>query len=154
MAIGLLALNYVDINNFMPTERLELQQGNGGTYQVQLVQYKSATVAPPAGGPFQYYSQNQLITFPTRYLPPVGSTVQIVFPRAASVAANPSNQDTSAPCTPVDARDGSVLQFTLTSGQVDKIVSEGVQLKITLAGVTKSYPINHFVLRRSNAPGA
>jgi len=130
MSVGMWALNYNNINSFSVAERLDLQQGNGGTFQVQLNQAGS------------------------RYVPPVGSTVQITFPRALSIAPTPSNQDTIVAATVVDTRDASVLQFTLTATQVDKIVSEGVKLSITTAGVTSTWPVDHFVRRRSSAPGA
>lgn len=130
MQPSLKALNYCNVNSFTYAERLELQQGNGGTYQVQMVQNGQ------------------------RYLAAVGATFQITFPRALSITATPTNQDVVVVATVVDARDQSILQFTLSAAQVDKIVSGGVKLSITESGVTKTYPVDNFVARRPNTPGS
>jgi hypothetical protein len=122
-------IKYNSVNSFEVVERIELVQGNGGTYYVQLFQGSS------------------------RYLPAAGATVQLLFPRAKSVAATPANQDTTVSCTAI-AQDASLYSFVLSSAQVDKIVSDGAKLLITESGVTKTWPVDHLVRRRSNAPGA
>jgi hypothetical protein len=131
MLLTVVPLEFTNINNYSVTERLVIIQGNSGTFYVQLRD-----------------------TSGQRYLPLLGSTIQIVFPRALSIAAVPVNQDVTVTLIPVDSRDTSVLKFDLTAANTDKIVSEGVKLIVTEAGIAKTYPVDHFVRKRSNAPGA
>jgi hypothetical protein len=128
--LTLVPLEFVNINNFTKVERLRLVQGNSATCYVLL---------QGANG--------------VRYVPLAGSTMQIVFPRALSIAPTPVNQDVTVTMIAADARDASLLKFDLTAANVDKIVSEGVRLVITESGVTKTYPVDYFVTKRSNAPG-
>lgn len=123
-------LDYVDVNHFTIVDRLELIQGNSAICYVQL-----------------FDGDN-------RYVPQAGSTIQIKFPRAMSVAATPANQDVVVTLSVADPRDTSVYSMSLSSAQVDSIVSGGVKLIIISGGNTKTYPVDNFVRRRSNSPGA
>lgn len=128
--ITLKALKFIDINHFHTTERLDVIQGNSGAHYVQL------------------FDDDQ------RYIPPAGSTLQILFPRSMTIAATPTNQDVAVPLTLASASDGSVYTFNLSAAQTDVIISEGVKLLITQGASTKTYPVDHLVRRRSSAPGA
>jgi hypothetical protein len=130
MAIVAKPVKYTSVNSFELAERMEMIQGNGGTFYFQL----------------------QLDG--KRYVAAVGATIQMNFPRTLSIAATPSPQDVTVTCLAVDSRDASLLKFDLSAAQVDKIVSEGVKVLITESGITKAYPVDHFVQRRSSAPGA
>lgn len=123
-------LDYFTINHFSIANRMELIQGNAATCYIQLF-------------------ENDI-----RYVPTAGSIVQLKFPRALTVAATPANQDTTITCVAVDVRDASVYSVTFTSAQIDAIVSGGVKLVISTGGVAKTYPVDEFVLRRTNSPGA
>jgi len=131
MKITAKPLKYSGINSFLAVERLDLIQGNAQTCYVQL-QDESGS----------------------RYVAAAGATVSIVFPRSLTIAASPMNQDVTATCTVVDARDASIYRFDLTVVNIDRIVSEGVKLVIVESGVTKIWPVDFFVHRRSNVPGA
>lgn len=128
--ITLKPLKFIDINHFSVAERLDIIQGNSGAHYVQL------------------FDDDM------RYIPPAGSTLQIVFPRTLTIAASPVNQDVTVPLTLASASDGSVYCFNLSAAQTDTVVSEGVKLLITQGAATKVYPVDHLVRRRSNAPGA
>lgn len=148
-------LNFTNINSFAFAERLDLVQGNAQTCYIQLLSLTDTLLAPQGMGLFGgVYASNQVVTVPLRYVPAAGATVQIVFPRALSVQNTPSNQDVTVTGVVADSRDASIYRFDLTATNVDKIVGEGVKLVITEGGVTKTYPVDHFVRRRSNAPGA
>lgn len=128
--ITLKPLKFIDINHFSVVERLDVIQGNSGAHYVQL------------------FDDSQ------RYIPPAGSTLQIVFPRTMTIAATPANQDVTVPLTLASVSDGSVYSFNLSAAQTDVIISEGVKLLITQGASTKTYPVDHLVRRRSSAPGA
>jgi hypothetical protein len=123
-------LDYIDINHFSFVERMDIVQGNSAICYIQLI--------------------NGL----NRYVPAAGSSVQLKFPRALSVAASPANQDVLVTLSVADPRDCSIYAVSLTSAQVDSIVGGGVKLIITSNGNTKTYPVDDFVRRRSNIPGA
>lgn len=148
--ISVKPLNFVNVNSFKYAERLDLVQGNASTCYVQLVQIDDAILAPQGG----QFSTSQTVQVTSRYLPAAGATVQIVFPRTLSIQPTPANQDVTVAATVVDSRDGSILRFDLTASNTDKIISEGIKLVITESGVSKTYPIDHFVRRRTNVPGA
>ncbi len=128
--ITLKALKFVDVNHFSVVERLDIIQGNSGAHYVQL------------------FDDTQ------RYIPPAGSTLQVLFPRALTITATPSNQDVAVPLILASASDGSVYTFSLSAAQTDVIISEGAKLLITQGASTKTYPVDHLVRRRSSAPGA
>lgn len=114
-------LNFVDINNFTYAEVLDLIQGNAITCYLQM--FKDTT----------------------RYIPLVGATLQVTFPRALTVAATPANQDVTVGLSVVDVRDYSVYMFSLTAAQVNAVASGGVKVTITIGGVASVYPVDSFV---------
>jgi len=123
-------LDYIDVNHFSQTEKLELIQGNAYTCYVALVDGT------------------------TRYVPGASDTIQIKFPRTLSVAAVPASQDVTVTATAADSRDTSIRTFTLTAVQTNSITSGGVQLIVTSGGTVKTYPVDNFVRRRLSTPGA
>ena len=153
--ISLKPLNYIDINHYAYVERLELIQGNSGTCYVQIVNIDPVTTSPSGAALFGgIFAQNQVVASPSRWVPAAGATVQLVFPRSMSITPTPANQDVTVSMTVVDSRDASIYKFDLTASNIDKIVSGGVKLLITEGGVTKTYPVDAFVNRRTNLPGA
>ena len=123
---------YNNINSFSDLERFVVIQGNAVTCYVQLRTAES----------------NQ------RYVPLAGSVLQVKFPRTLSVAAVPLNQDVTVTLSVVDSRDASLFKFDISAAQSDILISGGIKLLVTEAAILKTFPVDNFVLRRSNAPGA
>jgi hypothetical protein len=146
-------ISYGNLNDFTDLERLEIIQGNAQTCYVQLrtIQTKFLTVEQNVR---VVEAQTRTVDVQVRYIPQAGSSIQISFPRTLSVAAVPVSQDVIVMLIPVDSRDASLYRFDISSAQSNLIVSGGVKLLLTEGGVQKVYPIDNFVIRRSNAPGA
>jgi len=130
MTLTVKALEYIDINHFAIVDRLELIQGNSKACYVQLFDDD------------------------IRHVLRVGSTAQIVFPRALSVAAVPASQDVTVNLTPADVREQSIMTFNLTGAQTNIIASGGVKLVITYNSTVNTYPVDNFVRRKLSTPGA
>lgn len=150
---------YVDVNHFKYSDRLQLIQGNGGVYYVQMWDLDAGCNNPTAGtgsssGLLGSIYGAATPVFPgQRFIPTATSTVQVAFLRTPTIAAVPLNQDVIVPAVQ-DLNDSSIFKITLSAAQVDIIISGGVKLLVTDLGVTTTWPVDWFVNRRTNIPGA
>lgn len=155
MRLILRPINFVDINHFMPVDRIYLQQGNPGTYYAQLWDPDAGcgpTSSPPSGlfglGGFS-------IPGGQRYIPTSTQTFKLLIQRTMTIAPVPSSQDFSVPLQVVDTRDGSLLKWNWSAAQIDVCISGGVYLQMTdsSTNITYTWTVDHFLQRRPDEVG-
>ena len=120
---------YVNQNNWDYAERIEMQSGNACTIYAQLFD----TVA------------NQ------PYHPQAGASVTLIFPRALTVAASPVNQDVTISMSVPFSGNTSVWKADITASQASTIASGSAILSITEGGITRKYPIAHFIEKTTSS---
>lgn len=87
-----------------------------------------------------------------RYIPPTGSSVQLLFIRARAATSN-SQAVTITKTGVASAEDRSMYTVSLTADDTRNIISGGVQLVITSGGVTNSINIPYVVKKSYSSPG-
>lgn len=155
MRLTLRPLNFVDINHFVQVERVDIIQGNPGTFYAQLWDDDagiggSSTPAGPFGLSGISVQPGQ------RYISSATQTFKILMQRTMTVAPVPASQDFSVPMVTVDARDKSIVTWNWTAAQVAICISGGVILQMTdsSSGITYNFPVDHFLRNRSSDVGA
>lgn len=90
---------------------------------------------------------------PRRYIPAVGSTVQIEFPRARSLtASNPVQQSITKNAIQI-TEDKSMFYIDLTTTDTQAIISGTVKVTFTESSKPNIFLQNYFVVRKSTVAG-
>lgn len=87
-----------------------------------------------------------------RYIPPTGSTVQLLFLRARAATAN-SQALTITKTATVTPEDRSIYTISLTADDTRNIISGGVQLVITSGSTVNSVNVPYVIKKSYSAPG-
>jgi hypothetical protein len=88
-----------------------------------------------------------------RYIPAVGSTVQIEFPRARSLTASSPIQQTITKNAIQIPDDKSMFYIDLTTVDTQGILSGTVKVTFTESAKANIFLQNYFVVRKPTTPG-
>jgi len=88
-----------------------------------------------------------------RYIPAVGSTVQIEFPRARSLSASNPVQQTISKNSIQIPEDKSMFYIDLTTTDTQAIISGTVKITFTESSKANVFLQNYFIVRKPTVAG-
>ena len=143
MRLTLRPLSFVDINHYQQVERINIVEGNPGTFYAQLWDLDAGSTGDPCGVVGQ------------RYVPTSTQTFKLLVQRTLTITPVPAPQDFSVPMVVADARDQSILKWNWSAAQLSVCISGGVYLQMTDSSTATTYTwtVDHFLRKRMAEPG-
>lgn len=156
MRLTLKPLNWVDINHCPVTDRIDLVQGNPGTYYAQLWDV-DASLGGQSTPNFGFLGLGGSAIPPgQRYCPTSTQTFQLQIQRTMTIAPVPASQDFSTVLvTVMPSCDSSILKWTWSAAQIAVCISGGAYLIMTDSsnGNVYTWTVDHFLRVRDSQPG-